>query len=346
MAFIFRSPAQSMDDLSKLRNGKRFKSFSNKSKPTKSVGTLRTSKTAWKPSEESEKFLQNQHPSLKRSGIVYISEENVQLSQWEQLENEIQFNILKCLICDDLISYHQKTWNCCNCHKIFHLECVTNFSINQVCSLQQWQCLACSTEMREIPLDYYCFCKKSVNPEGRNLPHSCGKKCGKIKECGHPCNLACHPGKCSRKCEFLASIYCHCGKERILSGCNTGKSNFSCNNTCGKVLKGCKTHECRKQCHPLDCQPCKKLHISQNKTFYSVLLAVFLVLALFFYLILNYERKDVLYLMKIVIEEVVFLLLEVYEFFRDLFRFLRVFNEFFAYGSILKGFVLRVFLRV
>lgn len=67
----------------------------------------------------------------------------------------------------------------------------------------KWSCPKCrfDYEPKDVPSEYLCFCKKTINPVFQPLliPHSCGTICGKQLKpfCGHECVLLCHPGKIS-----------------------------------------------------------------------------------------------------------------------------------------------------
>ena len=111
-----------------------------------------------------------------------------------------------------------------------------------------------------------CFCGSTQDPKPPRLatPHSCGNSCSRIRVCGHPCPLPCHPGPCP-PCMITIQNPCHCGKDVVALVCSRanpiigGKvnlpSNRSCGRKCGKPLS-CRNHVCVELCHDGECPPC------------------------------------------------------------------------------------------
>jgi hypothetical protein len=176
------------------------------------------------------------------------------LNQRERLTNEIEFEVLNCMICCNFIGSKESVWICGSCHQILHFKCVVKwakFSIQQSC----WQCVACQTIHIQIPSEVVCFCGKIKDPKQKSgvLAHSCGRICGKPRECEHLCKSFCHPGRCY-PCNEISNAFCHCGKELKITVCT--ERIFACQEICGKPL-GCNNCKCAKVCHPLTCQPCQ-----------------------------------------------------------------------------------------
>lgn len=73
----------------------------------------------------------------------------------------------------------------------------------------------------QIPQNYFCFCKKEINPVNHlwTVPHSCGEVCAKpLKSlqgfCSHRCTVLCHPGPCP-PCSQTISVSCECNKSNL-----------------------------------------------------------------------------------------------------------------------------------
>ncbi|KAK9870469.1 hypothetical protein WA026_008028 [Henosepilachna vigintioctopunctata] len=88
----------------------------------------------------------------------------------------------------------------------------------------------------------------------------CQNSCEKLLECGlHKCNDKCHEGIC-KPCDKTLKQICFCEKEHREVKCNAeykGKQNYSCQSSCGKILR-CGNHKCQEICHDGPCIPCKK----------------------------------------------------------------------------------------
>ncbi|POW07123.1 hypothetical protein PSTT_08499, partial [Puccinia striiformis] len=127
-----------------------------------------------------------------------------------------------------------------------------------------------------IPNKYTCWCGKveqlnsrnKNHPAGRSkIPHSCGKRCGKIsaKGCTHGCMEECHPGSCA-PCPAVIKTKCYCQKTELSIRCSQLYSNrtqleqvnsglLSCGEVCNHDLS-CGLHPCKQVCHPEDCEEC------------------------------------------------------------------------------------------
>lgn len=117
------------------------------------------------------------------------------------------------------------------------------------------QCESCQ-EMVELS----CFCGnevKIVPCSTSNVKTSCGKKCGRPLNCGkHYCEKPCHEKVQCDPCAIEVKARCYCGKEERVVFC--GHEEFGCQKICGKKLE-CGSHECKKLCHPGDCEECELL---------------------------------------------------------------------------------------
>lgn len=108
---------------------------------------------------------------------------------------------------------------------------------------------------------YTCFCGKFDEPEYSPLvlPHSCGEYCERKKHehCTHAnCDVLCHPGSCP-SCNISVPVACFCGRDARRVPCSLApRSNYSCEDECGKVLN-CLAHHCQQQCHSGQCQKCE-----------------------------------------------------------------------------------------
>jgi transcriptional repressor NF-X1 len=180
---------------------------------------------------------------------------NSNLNQRERLIYEIQFEILECMICSELIGNDKDVWICCSCHHILHFRCVKKWVRTSFQGLG-WKCVACQTLHRNIPIDVVCFCGKVNYPKVKagQLAHSCGKACGKLRECKHPCKSLCHPGPCEA-CQENVLAFCYCGKESKSTACH--KRKFTCENICWRPLR-CRICNCMNLCHSPPCKPCQK----------------------------------------------------------------------------------------
>lgn len=177
------------------------------------------------------------------------------ISQREQLTKDIENNNLECMICCDKIRDHQSIWNCSNCYRIQHLNCIRTWINNSKTESGEWRCVACQYLRLEAPKDYICFCGKQKYPAvNRNdLAHSCGEMCGRADNCVHPCQLLCHPGP-HAVCQASIQRSCGCGKSWKTFQCSM-KETFECEESCEKLLT-CGVHKCSEPCHQGECSPC------------------------------------------------------------------------------------------
>ncbi|XP_071551737.1 protein shuttle craft [Panulirus ornatus] len=101
----------------------------------------------------------------------------------------------------------------------------------------------------------FCEVKCSITE-----PFLCDGVCGKLLNCeGHKCEKKCHTGPCG-DCQQQISQRCHCGKnmrEVVCTQETFGTTTYGCGCTCCHTLE-CGNHQCEAECHPGDCQPCKR----------------------------------------------------------------------------------------
>lgn len=120
----------------------------------------------------------------------------------EKLTNQARKGTIECLVCCERVRQDHSMWACDNCYHILHLNCIKKWATSSLSNNEGWRCPACQHVTREIPNEYYCYCKKLKNPECHlgELPHSCGNSCGRLNakrpDCTHKCTLPCHPGPC------------------------------------------------------------------------------------------------------------------------------------------------------
>jgi transcriptional repressor NF-X1 len=104
------------------------------------------------------------------------------LSLSEKLQQELFKESLECKVCFEYIKNNNKIWNCQICYSCFHLNCIKAWA-----KTSEWRCPGCNITTQE-QLEYYCFCKKQINPEkSLSSPHSCGATCLKSSFCIHKC---------------------------------------------------------------------------------------------------------------------------------------------------------------
>ncbi|KAL9648296.1 hypothetical protein ABK040_001713 [Willaertia magna] len=201
---------------------------------------------------------------------VLTEEEINKLSLKDKLIYQLNHNLYECVICNDLIKNHESTWNCNDCYRIFHLDCIKLW-VKQKLENEQliyWKCPGCQTSLlKDIPLEYRCFCNKLENPkfEFELTPHSCGDICGKLRKkdnpkCPHICMERCHPGPCD-ECELEREEVCFCGGNVFKVKCADERfkaNGISCGEVCEKLLD-CKKHYCKDICHEGKCNDCKEL---------------------------------------------------------------------------------------
>ncbi|CAD8107016.1 unnamed protein product [Paramecium sonneborni] len=174
---------------------------------------------------------------------------------------------IECPVCYDKIHPQQKIWSCSQCYSPFHLYCmhkwIKNLNPKNVNELFSWSCPKCNLLIQDKLPEYTCFCGKQKDPEADSysVPHSCSQKCQKKRGqyCPHPCPMDCHPGPCPECHVQGVELKCFCGKKTKQMQCSEIKKDFSCGQSCGKMLN-CNKHICQKQCHNGNCQPCIEIH--------------------------------------------------------------------------------------
>lgn len=235
-----------------------------------------------------------------------VEEENNFESQREIMDDLLRKDKYECIVCCESIKIQQKTWNCHECYNTFHLKCIqmwarsSNVNENRSSSNAEatgsgqssrnddnrrhshinngrnnsnnvWRCPTCQDVQNKFPYAYYCFCRKTKEPERSNyhVPHSCGETCSRplskfnlnsdstseMFPCPHKCTLMCHPGKCA-PCQSKIERSCSCTKTKIIMNCVSKLSDLVCEETCNKPLS-CGKHVCEKKCHYGQCEPCK-----------------------------------------------------------------------------------------
>ncbi|XP_031617999.1 NF-X1-type zinc finger protein NFXL1 isoform X1 [Contarinia nasturtii] len=203
----------------------------------------------------------------------------------EFLEHVFQSGAATCLICIATVKRTDFIWSCENCFSFFHLNCLQRWakdSISQQKMHQEndvggyynnqgeyipkqvkaikWCCPKCRADYppSDIPQNYFCFCKKELNPANHLwlVPHSCGEVCGKpLKSaCSHKCLILCHPGPCP-PCSQIISTSCDCNKSNLKT-IRCSQNSWKCGNKCSKIL-ACGIHKCDQVCHK-ECAPCTK----------------------------------------------------------------------------------------
>jgi hypothetical protein len=188
----------------------------------------------------------------------------------------------ECIICHNAIFQRSALWNCNQCHQPFHLGCIKRWikKLNnnadeeeekkgpprrageieeeetesrkiakKLLAFFSWTCPNCNYSYTENSMPkYLCYCGKYDEPEYSplTLPHSCGEYCDRKKHehCTHSkCDVLCHPGSCP-SCNINVPVQCFCQKETRRIPCSIApRSQFSCEDTCGKLLN-CLKHEC------------------------------------------------------------------------------------------------------
>jgi hypothetical protein len=146
--------------------------------------------------------------------------ENPNLNQRQRQTIEIESGNLECGICGENISGLDNIWSCHSCHHILHFQCIQKWFKSSI-QPTGWKCVVCQNTNHLAPKKMGCFCGKTRYPPRKLglLPHSCGQICGRIhSNCGHGCELRCHPGRCD-PCRKLTAVSCDCGNEEILSSC-------------------------------------------------------------------------------------------------------------------------------
>eukprot|EP00884_Botryococcus_braunii_P007472 jgi/Botrbrau1/16726/Bobra.0276s0006.1 len=99
----------------------------------------------------------------------------------------------------------------------------------------------------------------SLPPDGEC--ERCERMCEREWECGHKCQLACHPGPCP-PCQEAVTCGCFCARSSLTVTCcllreaaGTAKEALllRCDKKCHKALPWC-PHVCQAQCHAGPCQ--------------------------------------------------------------------------------------------
>jgi transcriptional repressor NF-X1 len=192
-----------------------------------------------------------------------------------RLTDQLVRGCAECMVCLERVRQHQATWDCHNCYQIFHLSCIKKWAKTARTDTGGWRCPGCQTVADKIPVEYRCFCRKSINPEWRRneglVPHSCGEVCGRKRSepCLHLCVDICHAGPCPQ-CTATVLASCSCGKKTTRLKCGV---EFTCENICEHQLS-CGIHKCEHPCHQQDCCQCnKQVHQSCycGKSFQDVL---------------------------------------------------------------------------
>lgn len=186
---------------------------------------------------------------------------------WQRIHEDIDNLNYECNICTDEVTRKCTVWSCSICSGVCHLECVkewydtTSEDIKTGSGEITWRCPACNSKVYEIPVAYFCWCKKELEPSQLSSmlpPHSCGQTCAKPRTtCEHPCPLQCHAGPCPPCDVQNPQEPCFCGKNSSLTRCRdtAGTNGWSCNEACGDLLP-CGEHTCPELCHPEFCKPC------------------------------------------------------------------------------------------
>jgi len=166
----------------------------------------------------------------------------------------------KCLFCFKSVKPTDKIWNCPECYFSIHLSCIMKW--NKEYPKENNYCPNCHKEFDYTPNEYYCFCRKVINPVFNEyiIPHSCGNICGKVRSsCNHPCKDRCHPGPCASCHELVGYKSCFCGRHTYPFFCGESQNGpRSCGEICGRLLN-CGIHHCNSPCHSGPCEECAEL---------------------------------------------------------------------------------------
>lgn len=117
-------------------------------------------------------------------------------------------------------------------------------------------CPPCGILVREA---LWCACGSEYMPgpvRCGTMPPLCRRPCSKVRDCGHPCPMNCHPGDCEPCIEPLKFPCVGGHGESRIAQCHKGRKGLTCYRACGKALL-CGVHACRKQCHgdfPRSCE--------------------------------------------------------------------------------------------
>lgn len=196
-----------------------------------------------------------------------------------RIHEDILNGVYECAICTSEVGRNIKIWSCRTCWTVFHLSCITKWSINEGSSVtqqrnaeddlpppRQWRCPGCNLPKDTLPSSYNCWCEKEIEPPPISglSPHSCGQTCGRPrllpKKCPHPCELLCHAGPCP-PCLHLGPIQsCFCGKKSFSRRCvdTNYDTGWSCGGVCGDLMP-CGEHTCQTPCHEGLCGACQAM---------------------------------------------------------------------------------------
>ncbi|XP_011297749.1 protein shuttle craft [Fopius arisanus] len=212
------------------------------------------------PEGEDKNWRKSHVSSVKRN--AKRSELDDAKSQKERLTDQLNRGQLECLVCCDYIRQNDGIWACSNCYHVLHLKCIKKWAESSQ-SESGWRCPACQNMNLISPVDYYCFCGKTRDPEWnrRDVAHSCGEVCGRVRAkngCVHKCTLLCHPGSCP-SCTATVTRCCGCGRTSQSLKCSSDVL-VTCEEICGKFLN-CGVHQCERKCHHEPCGDCqRKVH--------------------------------------------------------------------------------------
>lgn len=131
---------------------------------------------------------QNRSKTIKRQNETKTTNQ-IQTRSEILIEQLTKFT-LECMVCCQKVRNDKAIWSCSVCYHIFHLHCIKKWAQSPAAktdtdNLEKWRCPGCQSINAQIPNVYKCFCGKKTNPEiktsyySKQLPHSCGKLCGK-----------------------------------------------------------------------------------------------------------------------------------------------------------------------
>lgn len=181
--------------------------------------------------------------------------------------SQLARNEYACLVCTDPVPVDGPVWACGSCHRVFDLQCVSDWAKADMkkSKVGQWRCPSCNVFSSKLPAKYRCWCGRETNPRPNPLePHSCGAVCSaRIKGCSHGCEFTCHPGPHQAKCTQMGpETTCKCGKHTKQTMCSLTKRNWSCGEVCDDTL-ACTKHKCTKRCHKGVCGECTAKELDQ-----------------------------------------------------------------------------------
>ncbi|KAL1893778.1 FKBP12-associated protein [Sporothrix stenoceras] len=197
-----------------------------------------------------------------------------------RMHEDIDSGNYDCPICLNAVTRGSKIWACSMCYHVAHFACVSAWvkqALNQGLAIDKIRCPACNTEAAAASTAAnnetensgggagffgrkLCWCGKQkaagIAPPALP-PHSCGRICGRGRaDCHHTCPNPCHAGPCPPCTEMGPLITCFCGKETSIKPCAAGaQRSWICGAVCDNTL-ACRTHKCRRTCHPDDCGAC------------------------------------------------------------------------------------------